>query len=112
MKIRRDRTSLSPQRIISVLSDNTYSSPILHKDEPITGSHFCTGCATGVCKNRRIPKSKIHDVSDGNTVSTRGSVVTNSSIDKGDYVDRDEDFSGFDFSDDDDSNDWALVKDV
>ena len=32
---------------------------------------------------------------DGNTVSTRASIVTNSSMDKTDFVDRDEDFSGF-----------------
>jgi hypothetical protein len=38
----------------------------------------------------------MHDVSDGNTVSTSASVMTNSSIDKTDFVDRDEDFSGFD----------------
>lgn len=56
--------------------------------------HHCSGCATGICKNRRVPKSEVHD-SDGNTVSTRASVVTNSSIDKSDFIDRDEDFSGF-----------------
>jgi hypothetical protein len=58
--------------------------------------HKCAGCKSGVCKNRKIPKSEMHDVSDGNTVSTRGSVMTNSSIDKTDFVDRDEDFSAFD----------------
>lgn len=57
--------------------------------------HKCAGCKTGACKSRRIPVSEIHDVSDGNTVSTSASLVTNSSIDKAEYVDRDEDFSGF-----------------
>ena len=57
--------------------------------------HKCAGCATGKCRNRRLPFSKVHDVSDGNTVSTRGSVVTDSSVDKADFFDRDEDFEGF-----------------
>jgi len=57
--------------------------------------HKCAGCATGKCKNKKVPFSKVHDVSDGNTISTRASVVTDSSIDKTDFFDRDEDFSGF-----------------
>jgi len=57
--------------------------------------HKCSGCATGVCKNRKIPFSQTHDISDGNTVSTSASLVTNSSIDKTDFIDRDEDFRGF-----------------
>jgi hypothetical protein len=64
--------------------------------------HRCAGCKSGACKNRMIPKSEMHDVSDGNTVSTSASVMTNSSIDKTDFVDRDEDFSGFD-------GEWADV---
>lgn len=69
--------------------------------------HKCSGCATGKCKTKRIPKSEVHDNSDGNTVSTRASVVTNSSIDKADFFDRDEDFSGFDEYQDE--GDWTTV---
>jgi hypothetical protein len=58
--------------------------------------HRCEGCASGICKTKTLPKSEVHDVSDGNTVSTRASVVTNSSVDKSEFFDRDEDFSGFD----------------
>ena len=57
--------------------------------------HLCEGCKTGICKSRYLPKSLQHDVSDGNTVSTSGSCVTNSSIDKSEFIDRDEDFTGF-----------------
>eukprot|EP00977_Amphora_coffeiformis_P006886 scaffold1506_cov179-Amphora_coffeaeformis.AAC.23 len=56
--------------------------------------HKCAGCAMGLCKRQTPPKSQVHDVSDGNTVSTSVSVVTNSSVDKTEYLDRDEDFSG------------------
>jgi hypothetical protein len=70
---------------------------------PADYKHKCNGCASGVCKNRRVPKSEVHDVSDGNTVSTRASIVTNSSIDKTDFVDRDEDFSGYE------DNEWVEV---
>ena len=75
--------------------------PTTKRGPPEGYKHKCTGCASGICKNRKIPKSKIHDVSDGNSVSTRASLVTNSSIDKSDYIDRDEDFSGFDLVDED-----------
>ena len=54
--------------------------------------HSCAGCARGLCKNRKVPVSEIHDMSDGNTVSTRNSLVTNSSVDKSDYIDRDLEF--------------------
>ena len=66
--------------------------------------HKCAGCASGACKNRKVPFSQMHDVSDGNTVSTRASIVTDSSIDKTDFFDRDEDFSGFE---DELDNDWV-----
>eukprot|EP00557_Chaetoceros_sp_GSL56_P000688 CAMPEP_0176496030 /NCGR_PEP_ID=MMETSP0200_2-20121128/10982_1 /TAXON_ID=947934 /ORGANISM="Chaetoceros sp., Strain GSL56" /LENGTH=433 /DNA_ID=CAMNT_0017893967 /DNA_START=426 /DNA_END=1727 /DNA_ORIENTATION=- len=68
-------------------------------------SHHCEGCASGLCKSRYLPKSLYHDESDGDTVSTRASVVTNSSIDKTDYVDRDEDFSFYE----DVSEGWETV---
>ena len=57
--------------------------------------HKCSACATGACRNRKVPKSEVRDEMDGNTVSTRASIVTDSSMDKTDFVDRDEDFSGF-----------------
>ena len=57
--------------------------------------HKCSACATGACRNRKVPKSEVRDEMDGNTVSTRASIVTDSSMDKADFVDRDEDFSGF-----------------
>ena len=71
--------------------------------------HNCEGCATGICKSRYLPKSLEHDTSDGNTVSTRASVVTNSSIDKADYIDRDEDFDGFDEVNDLSEDSWSVV---
>jgi len=57
--------------------------------------HKCSACATGACRNRKVPKSEVRDEMDGNTVSTRASIATDSSMDKADFVDRDEDFSGF-----------------
>jgi len=75
-------------------------------------AHKCSACSTGACRNRKIPVSQIHDTSDGNTVSTRNSIVTNSSIDKTEFVDRDEDFSAFeiDFSSyDNDDDSYASV---
>jgi hypothetical protein len=67
--------------------------------------HHCEGCASGLCKSRYLPMSLYHDESDGDTVSTRASVVTNSSIDKADYMDRDEDFSFYE----DVSEGWETV---
>ncbi len=67
--------------------------------------HKCEGCASGVCKSRYLPKSLIHDVSDGNTVSTSASVMTNSSVDKNDFIDRDQDFTGFEL----DEEEWIQV---
>ena len=91
------------------------SSPVIQADDddrpaPVRPrrQHYCTKCATGECRNRKVPRSKLHEVSDGATVSTRSSLVTNSTIDRTDYLDRDEDFNSFevDFStsptDDDD----------
>jgi len=65
--------------------------------------HKCSKCSTGECKNRVVPKSKIHDRSDGDTASTRSSVVTNSTIDKSEFVDRDEDFNSFEVDIDDEA---------
>ena len=77
--------------------------------------HKCAGCAKGLCKRRSVPKSQVHDVSDGDTISTRASVVTNSSVDKSEFVDRDEDFSGFlleEENDQEDEGDWVPVYSV
>jgi len=67
--------------------------------------HKCEGCASGVCRSRYLPESIQHDQSDGDTVSTSLSIVTNSIIDKTDYADRDEDFDQFE----DDNESWTLV---
>lgn len=53
--------------------------------------HFCAGCATGSCKSRKVPQSEIHDRT-GSTASTSSSIMTNSSVDKADFPDRDADF--------------------
>lgn len=72
---------------------------------PKNFTHKCEGCASGICKSRYLPKSLVHDVSDGNTVSTSGSIMTNSSIDKADFIDRDQDFEGFEL----DEEEWITV---
>mmetsp|Transcript_56847 Transcript_56847/g.61624 ORF Transcript_56847/g.61624 Transcript_56847/m.61624 type:complete len:637 (+) Transcript_56847:118-2028(+) len=84
---------------------STLSTPVSVKKQVYP--HKCSKCVTGECKNRVVPKSKIHDRSDGDTASTRSSVVTNSSIDKSEYVDRDDDFNSFEVEiDDDHHNDF------
>ena len=62
---------------------------------PRNYKHKCSACASGACRNRRVPRSKKHDANDGDTASTRSSIITNSSIDKTEFVDRDDDFSAF-----------------
>ena len=84
------------------------STPISTK--PSGYRHHCTGCTSGICRNRRVPKSQVHDVSDGDTVSTRSSVVTNSSVDKSDFLDRDDDFRAFEVDDiDNGDSSWVNV---
>lgn len=83
--------------------------PLIISRIPSGYKHKCAGCASGSCKNRKIPYSEMHDTSDGNTVSTRASVVTNSSIDKSDFIDRDDDFSAFDSDSDSDGGSWIEV---
>jgi hypothetical protein len=73
--------------------------------------HKCDGCVQGLCRRRLPPKSQVHDVSDGDTISTRSSIVTNSSVNKTEFVDRDEDFSGFildDENDDENQNNVSI----
>lgn len=82
------------------------TSPLIKVGIPPGYVHHCEGCASGLCKSRYLPKSLYHDESDGDTVSTRASVVTNSSIDKTDYIDRDEDFSFYE----DVSEGWETVR--
>ena len=76
--------------------------------KPAGYAHHCSGCASGICKIRKVPKSQVHNLSDGDTVSTRSSVVTNSSIDKTDFHDRDDDFRAFEV-DDDGGGEWITV---
>mmetsp|Transcript_26130 Transcript_26130/g.38676 ORF Transcript_26130/g.38676 Transcript_26130/m.38676 type:complete len:482 (+) Transcript_26130:88-1533(+) len=89
------------------IDEVVHAKPAAKVGVPSGYVHHCEGCASGLCKSRYLPKSLHHDVSDGNTVSTRASVVTNSSIDKTDYIDRDEDFSGFE----NESDEWNTVPD-
>mmetsp|Transcript_6068 Transcript_6068/g.13261 ORF Transcript_6068/g.13261 Transcript_6068/m.13261 type:complete len:150 (-) Transcript_6068:302-751(-) len=69
--------------------------------------HKCEGCSTGVCRSRKLPISGIHDVHDGNTVSTSASLLTNSEIDKSEFRDMDFDFE--DWEDEDDGEQWVTV---
>lgn len=69
--------------------------------------HKCEGCSTGVCRSRKLPISGIHDVHDGNTVSTSASLLTNSEIDKSEFRDMDIDFE--DWEDEDDGEQWVTV---
>jgi len=67
------------------------------QERPSSGyRHHCQGCSTGICKSRFLPKSKRHENSDGDTISTSLSVVTNSSVGKDAFVDRDQDFADYD----------------
>jgi len=66
-------------------------------------SHKCEGCKTGICRSRKLPISGIHDLHDGDTASTSGSIMTNSVVDKSEFPDRDIDFD--DWDDDDDGTD-------
>lgn len=70
-------------------------------------AHKCEGCATGACRSRKLPISGIHDVHDGDTASTSGSIMTNSEIDKSEFIDRDIDF---DYWEEDDGTEvWVTV---
>jgi uncharacterized membrane protein YgcG len=54
--------------------------------------HRCTGCATGLCNNKRVPISALH-VSTGSTNSSSGRTAkTFSTVDDSEYEDRDWDF--------------------
>jgi hypothetical protein len=69
--------------------------------------HKCEGCASGKCRSRKLPISGIHDVHDGDTVSTSGSILTNSEVDKAEFADRDIDFD--DWEEDDKTDSWVTV---
>jgi hypothetical protein len=56
-----------------------------------------------------LPISGVHDVHDGDTVSTSGSFVTNSEIDKAEFEDRDIDFDDWDEEDDGVGEVWVTV---
>ena len=51
--------------------------------------------------------SGVHDVHEGDTASTSGSIVTNSEVDKSDFVDRDIDFN--DWEEDNDTAEYVTV---
>lgn len=70
-------------------------------------SHKCEGCVTGICKSRKLPISGVHDLHDGDTASTSGSIMTNSVFDKSEFPDRDIDFD--DWEDDDDGTDLYVT---
>jgi len=92
-------------------SSSVASSSIVHPTRVPRGyQHKCSACATGACRNRKVPKSEVRDEVDGNTVSTRASIVTDSSMDKADFVDRDEDFSGFEEDSEGGGDDAAWIQ--
>lgn len=72
-------------------------------------THQCEGCVTGICRSRKLPISGVHDVHDGDTVSTSGSFVTNSEVDKTEFVDRDFDFDDWDEEDDGTGDVWVTM---
>ena len=67
--------------------------------------HKCEGCTTGICRSRKLPISGVHD-NTGDTVSTNGSVTTNSIIDNLEFRDIDADFDDWD---EDDGSIWVTV---
>jgi len=69
--------------------------------------HKCEGCATGMCRSRKLPISGRHDLHDGDTASTSGSILTNSEVDKSEFIDRDFDFD--DWEEDDGSEMWVTL---
>ena len=87
-------------------SEATTGTPLAKKiGVPAGYVHRCEGCKSGLCRSRYLPKSLQHDTSDGNTVSTSASIMTNSSIDKADFIDRDEDFDDFE----NEEGDWVTI---
>ena len=72
-------------------------------------THQCEGCVTGICRSRKLPISGVHDMHDGDTVSTSGSFITNSEIDKDEFVDRDIDFDDWDEEDDGTGELWVTM---
>lgn len=72
-------------------------------------THQCEGCVTGICRSRKLPISGVHDMHDGDTVSTSGSFITNSEIDKDEFVDRDIDFDDWDEEDDGTGEVWVTM---
>lgn len=72
---------------------------------PAGYKHKCEGCSSGLCRSRYLPKSLVQDQHDGDTVSTSASIMTNSSIDKTDFQDRDFDFDDYE----DENEEWHTV---
>ena len=84
------------------------SSSLLSKYKFI---HKCQGCATGICRSRKLPISGVQDSHDGDTVSTSGSIMTDSEIDKAEFMDVDFDFEEWEDEDGVWDNGWVTVGD-
>mmetsp|Transcript_34504 Transcript_34504/g.62079 ORF Transcript_34504/g.62079 Transcript_34504/m.62079 type:complete len:466 (+) Transcript_34504:157-1554(+) len=69
--------------------------------------HKCQACSSGMCRSRKMAISGVHDLHDGDTASTSGSIMTNSEIDKSEFIDRDIDFD--DWESDDGDEVWVTV---
>ncbi len=76
-------------QLMLLLSSDTSGTPL---------SSLSSASASGA--TIKLPISGVHDVHDGDTVSTSGSLVTNSDIDKAKFEDRDIDFCDWDEEDD------------
>ena len=83
----------------------TQTAPLAKVGVPTGYKHKCEGCSSGLCRSRYLPKSLVHDQHDGDTVSTSASIMTNSSIDKTEFQDRDFDFNDYE----DENEEWITI---
>jgi hypothetical protein len=83
------------------------SAPLNSRLAQYKPTHKCEGCTTGICRSRKLPISGVHDLHDGDTASTSGSIMTNSVIDKSEFPDRDIDFD--DWEEDDGTDLYVTV---
>jgi hypothetical protein len=88
-----------------ITSVPTQTAAPLKVGVPSGYKHKCEGCSSGLCRSRYLPKSLVQDKHDGDTVSTSASVMTNSTIDKTDFQDRDFDFDDYE----DENEEWHTV---
>ena len=93
-----DFVSTEDDRSASASASGSTSSSSMPSLQQPRCVHKCEGCATGLCRSRKLPISGIHD-STGDTLSTSGSVTTNSRIDDREFRDMDEDFDDWDQDD-------------